>query len=116
MLKFIYKIIDKIHAWIAKQERDAVEDAIKNLCLGITNKYTDIKLKCYYDIEYPNVFFIHINELYAHNTAFKNYMSKKLNYFNYLFPDVYIKWDHYDPICSEYYDVKQHIMIYQYGF
>lgn len=116
MKKFIFKIIDKIHNWIAKQERKCLEDAIYGLCSQITDKYHDIRLKCYYDKYNPNAFMIHVNEIYANNTGFKEYINKELDYFRILFPEVLVIWGHYNPVDSVYYDSKRHERLYLYNY
>lgn len=115
MLKIIYKIIHRIRAWIDKQERIYLEDTIYGLCSSITDNYRDIKLKCYYDKYSPNTFIIHINELYVNNTGFREYINDLLAYYETLFSRVRVIYDHFDPVDSEYYDKKKHIMIYKYG-
>lgn len=116
MKKFIFKIIDKIHNWIAKQERICLEDTIYGLCSQITDKYHDIWLKCYYDKYDPNTFMIHVNEMYANNTGFKEYINKQLDYFIILFPDVLVMCDHFDPVDYRYYDSKRHEILYWYSY
>lgn len=115
MKKLIFKIILKILKWIDRQERICLEDAIYRLCSQITDKYRDIRLKCYYDKYDPNTFMIHVNEIYANNTGFKEYINKELDYFETLFPDVLIMWNHFDPVDYRYYDPKQHKLLYKYG-
>lgn len=115
MLKFINKIIDKIQAWIEKQERYAIEDSIYGLCSSITDNYRDIKLKCYYDEYSPDTFIMHINEIYVHNTGFREYLKGQIDYFTSLFPGTFIIYNHFNPVDSAYFDKKKHVLIYKYG-
>lgn len=115
MSKFIFKIINKIRDWAEIQARRILEFSIKNLCIRITNKYHDIKLRCYYDKLNTDLFIIHIDEIHANNTGFKEFISKELNEFNSLFPDITICWGHYNPVDAEYYDIKKDKIIYLYN-
>lgn len=112
MLKFIFKIIGKIRDWAEAQARKTLECSIKRMCSRITNNYHDIKLRCYYDKLDINLFIIHVDEIYANNTGFKEYINKELKKFNNLFPDITICWGHYNPIDPEYYNVKKDKILY----
>ena len=114
MLKFIDKIIDKIHNWIQKQERFCIEDSIKSLCSRIRDKYHDVTIKCYYDIYSPNTFILQINEKYNENTAFNEYLDREIEEIYNLFPEITVIYDHYNPINPLYYDNKVHKIIYEY--
>lgn len=115
MLNFILKIISKIRDWAEFQARKTLEYSIKRMCSRITNKYHDIKLRCYYDKLDINLFIIHVDEIHANNTGFKEYINKELKEFNNLFPDVTICWGHYNPVDAEYYNVKKDILLYTYN-
>lgn len=115
MLKFIFKIINKIRDWAKIQDKKTLEFSIKNLCSRITNKYRDIKLRCYHDKLNTDLFIIHVDEIHANNTGFKEFIGKELNEFNSLFPDITICWGHYNPIDPEYYDIKKDIILYTYN-
>ena len=115
MLNFILKIISKIRDWAEAQARKTLECSIKRMCSRITNKYHDIKLRCYYDKLDINLFIIHVDEIHANNTGFKEFINKELREFNNLFPDITICWGHYDPVDAEYYDVKKDKILYTYN-
>lgn len=115
MLKFIFKIINKIRDWAEIQDKKTLEFSIKNLCSRITNTYRDIKLRCYYDKLNTDLFIIHVDEIHANNTGFKEFIGKELNEFNSLFPDITICWGHYNPIDPEYYNIKKDIILYTYN-
>lgn len=115
MLKFIFKIINKIRDYAEIQARKTLEFSIKNLCSRITNKYRDIKLKCYYDKLDINLFIIHVDKIHANNTGFKEFISKELIELYFLYPYITICWGHYNPIDPEYYDIKKDIILYTYN-
>ena len=115
MSKFIFKIINKIRDWAEIQARRILELSIKSLCNRITNKYRDIKLRCYYNKLNTDLFIIHVDEIHANNTGFKEFVGKELNEFNSLFPDITVCWGHYNPVDAEYYDVKKDKIIYTYN-
>ena len=113
MLKFIDKIIDKIHNWIQKQERDYTEYLIESLCKEIIKKYKDLTIKCYYKPESPNEFLLHINERYVENNAFNNYMEVNKTNLKEWFPKINLIWGHFDVSENLYYDKKKDVLIFQ---
>lgn len=115
MLKFINKIIKKLRDWSEISTRKILESYVKSLCSRITNKYCDIRLKCYYDSYDPNTFMIYVSEIYANNIGFQKYINVERNYFKTLYPDILIVCDHFNPTDYEcYYNPKHHKLIYNY--
>ena len=109
MLKFIYKIIDKINNWIQKQEQDYIEFLVQDFCKVLQEKYNDLVFKCYY---FNNTFVFHINERYINHNVFNDYMKNFRDSFVKLFPDYTLLWSNYNPVNDLYYNKKKHKLLY----